>query len=71
MAHETQPRVLIVADDLTGSLDTSGPFAQQGLTTMVVAQPLDSDADAVSDARVVSINTDSRQLGSAAATDRV
>ncbi len=71
MAHETQPRVLIVADDLTGSLDTSGPFAQQGLTTMVVAQPLDSDADAVRDARVVSINTDSRHLGPAAAADRV
>ena len=71
MAHETQPRVLIVADDLTGALDTSGPFAQQGLTTMVVAQPLDSDADAVRDARVVSINTDSRQLEPAAAADRV
>ena len=71
MAHETQPRVLIVADDLTGALDTSGPFAQQGLTTMVMAQPLDSDADAVRDARVVSINTDSRHLGPAAAADRV
>jgi uncharacterized protein YgbK (DUF1537 family) len=71
MAHEGKTRVLIVADDLTGSLDTAGPFAQQGLTTMVVAQPLDSDADAVSDARVVSINTDSRHLQADAAADRV
>jgi len=71
MAHEAKSRVLIVADDLTGSLDTAGPFAQQGLATMVVAQPLDSDANAVSDARVVSINTDSRHLGADAAADRV
>ncbi len=71
MAHEAKSRVLIVADDLTGSLDAAGPFAQQGLATMVVAQPLDSDANAVSDARVVSINTDSRHLGADAAADRV
>jgi uncharacterized protein YgbK (DUF1537 family) len=38
---------------------------------MVVAQPLDSDADAVSDARVVSINTDSRHLEPAAAAEQV
>ena len=71
MAHEARQRVLIVADDLTGSFDTAGPFAEQGLATMVVAQPLDSDADAVSDARVVSINTDSRHLEPAVAAARV
>jgi len=71
MAHEARQRVLIVADDLTGSFDTAGPFAQQGLATMVVAQPLDCDADAVSGARVVSINTDSRHLEPAVAAARV
>ena len=71
MAHEALTRVLIVADDLTGSFDTAGPFAQQGLTTMVVAQPLDSAAEVVSNARVVSINTDSRHLEPAVAADRV
>ncbi len=71
MAHEKRTRVLIVADDLTGSLDTAGPFAAQGLTTMVAAQPLDSDAGAVTDADVVSINTDSRHLDPDAAAERI
>ena len=62
MGDEATSRVLIVADDLTGSLDTAGAFAEQGLTTVVVAQPLDCDEDAISEARVVSINTDSRHL---------
>ena len=59
---ETTSRVLIVADDLTGALDTAGPFAHQGLLTKVVAQPLQCDAESVADARVVSVNTDSRHL---------
>ena len=58
----TLARVLIVADDLTGALDTAGPFAQQGLVTKVVAQPMQCDADSLGGARVVSVNTASRHL---------
>ncbi|KPK33324.1 MAG: hypothetical protein AMJ66_05580, partial [Betaproteobacteria bacterium SG8_40] len=64
-------RVLIVADDLTGALDTAGPFAQQGLVTKVVAQPMQCDADSLGGARVVSVNTASRHLPADAAADRV
>jgi len=65
------PRVLIVADDLTGAMDTAGPFAQRGLKTMVVAQPLACDAAAVLAAQVVSLDTASRHLKPAEAAKRV
>ncbi len=71
MAHERLARVLIVADDLTGSFDTAGPFAEQGLPTMVVAQPLECEADDLRDAQVVAINTDSRHLEPVAAAEQV
>ncbi len=64
-------RVLIVADDLTGALDTAGPFAQEGLATKVVAQPMQCDAETVSGAQVVSVNTASRHLPADAAAARV
>ena len=60
--HSSSARVLIIADDLTGALDTAGPFAEQGVATKVVADPLESDPATVLDARVVSVNTDSRHL---------
>lgn len=55
-------RVLIVADDLTGAMDSAGPFAQIGVETWVVAAPLQADPDAFGSAQVVSVNTDSRHL---------
>jgi uncharacterized protein YgbK (DUF1537 family) len=63
--------VLIVADDLTGAMDTAGPFAQQGLKTMVVAQPLAFDAAVVAGAQVVSLDTASRHLNAADGAKRV
>ncbi len=71
MTSAVPARVLIVADDLTGALDTAGPFAQQGLVTKVVAQPLQCDPDSISGARVVSVNTASRHLPADAAAARV
>jgi uncharacterized protein YgbK (DUF1537 family) len=65
------PRVLIVADDLTGAMDTAGPFAQQGLKTIVVAQPLACDPALVAPAQVVSLDTASRHLKPADAAKRV
>lgn len=64
-------RVLIVADDLTGAMDTAGPFAQRGFKTMVVAQPLACDPAAVVSAQVVSLDTASRHLQPADAAKRV
>lgn len=65
------PRVLIVADDLTGAMDSAGPFAALGVETWVVAVPLRSDPASLKSARVVSVNTDSRHLSGAQAAARV
>ncbi len=45
----------IVADDLTGSMDSSGYFAGLGLSTVVLLEP-----SAISEADVVVVNTSSR-----------
>ena len=66
-----QPRVLIVADDLTGAMDSAGPFAARGIETWVVALPLRCDPAALKSARVVSVNTDSRHLPGPQAAVRV
>ena len=65
------PRVLIIADDLTGAMDAAGPFAARGIATWVVACPDDCNAQAVAGAQVVSVNTESRHLGAAQAAARV
>jgi D-threonate/D-erythronate kinase len=65
------PRVLIVADDLTGAMDSAGPFAAIGVETWVVAVPMQCDPAAIAGARVVSVNTDSRHLPAVQAATRV
>ncbi|HEV8261561.1 MAG TPA: four-carbon acid sugar kinase family protein [Burkholderiales bacterium] len=64
-------RVLIVADDLTGAMDSAGPFAGIGVETWVVAAPMQCDSVTIARARVVSVNTDSRHLPAAQAATRV
>ena len=71
MALSPSARVLIIADDLTGALDTAGPFAQRGLATKVVAQPLHCEADSVRGAQIVAVNSASRHLPADAAAERV
>ena len=66
-----QPRVLIVADDLTGAMDGAGPFAAAGVETWVVAVPMRCDPATLKSARVVSVNTDTRHLPAALAAARV
>jgi uncharacterized protein YgbK (DUF1537 family) len=65
------PRVLIVADDLTGAMDSAGPFAEIGVETWVVAAPMQCDPSTIVRANVVSVNTDSRHLPAAQAASRV
>ena len=64
------PRVLIVADDLTGAMDSAGPFASTGLETWVVAMPMRCDPASLKSACVVSVNTDTRHLSAAEAAKR-
>ncbi len=69
------PRVLIVADDLTGAMDSAGPFAALGVETWVVAVPPGKQGAghsiSLDNARVVSVNTDSRHLSAAQAAQRI
>jgi len=67
VAIDSAARVLIVADDLTGALDTAGAFASRGIATKVVAQPGAGDAESIRNAQVVAINTASRHLPAAEA----
>lgn len=65
------PRVLILADDLTGAMDSAGPFAAAGVETWVVATPMQCDPASLRSATVVSINTDSRHLPGPQAAARI
>jgi uncharacterized protein YgbK (DUF1537 family) len=65
------PRVLIVADDLTGAMDSAGPFAARGVETWVVAVPMRCDPASLKSARVLSVNTDTRHLSADQAAKRV
>jgi uncharacterized protein YgbK (DUF1537 family) len=65
------PRLIIVADDLTGAMDVAGPLAGRGLPTWVVACVEGCPAQALAAADVVSINADSRHLSEEQAARRV
>ncbi len=64
-----RPRLLIVADDLTGALDSAAPFAARGLATVVARHP--GALAALPDADVIAVSTASREGPVAAALDAV
>lgn len=55
-------KVAIVADDLTGALDTAAPFALRGLRVAAAVRPEGLEAAVQSGADVVVVNTASRGL---------
>jgi uncharacterized protein YgbK (DUF1537 family) len=61
----------IIADDLTGALDAAAPFAMRGIRTVVALTPTALPKALATDARVVSVSTDSRDIAPAAATRAV
>ncbi len=63
----TADRTLVVADDLTGAMDTGHSFAVRGYETVV---RLDSDFDAP-EAAVIVVDTDSRYVAGEEAASRV
>lgn len=65
------PRLIIVADDLTGAMDVAGPLASRGLPTWVMACVGGCTLEALAAAEVVSINADSRHLSEERAARRV
>ncbi|MDF2810648.1 MAG: four-carbon acid sugar kinase family protein [Microvirga sp.] len=54
------PLVAIVADDLTGALDATAPFAAEGFTTCVATSPSHLAAAIAEGAQVVAVSTGSR-----------
>lgn len=64
-------RLLIVADDLTGALDTAAPFAAAGRKVTVVADQRFVGEAMKSDADVITVTTRSREIPAKEARDRV
>jgi uncharacterized protein YgbK (DUF1537 family) len=65
------PKLLVIADDLTGANDTGVQFAGRGISTLVVtdaAGPLPGGADRF---EVLVVNTESRHLDPKSAAERV
>jgi uncharacterized protein YgbK (DUF1537 family) len=60
------PQLAIVADDLTGAADTGACFAAIGLATLIRLEPT-----AASNADVIIVSTESRDLDETAAADAV
>jgi uncharacterized protein YgbK (DUF1537 family) len=65
------PRLIIVADDLTGAMDVAGPLAARGMSTWAVASVGGCTRATLPAAEVVSINADSRHLSEERAAQRV
>jgi uncharacterized protein YgbK (DUF1537 family) len=55
------PKLLIIADDFTGSLDTGVQFAKRGINTLVTVLRAGT-ADLAADCQVLVVNTESRHL---------
>lgn len=65
------PRLLIIADDLTGANDTGVQFAKQGIPVLVSIRPDQCLRAFADDCQVLVANTESRHLSSHEAYQRV
>src|SRR5690606_13273759 len=54
--------LIILADDLTGALDSAAPFAARGMTTLVALSVDDIQAALVRSPDVLSVNLGSREV---------
>src|SRR4051794_18373465 len=64
-------RVVIVADDLTGTMDVAGPLADRGLSTLAVASHEGCKPAELETGAVISINADTRHLSPSDAARRI
>lgn len=63
-------QVTLIADDLTGALDSVAPFAERGFRTRVAPTPKQIEACLAADAEVIAVSTGSRHCAPAAAAAR-
>lgn len=68
--HELR-RLVIIADDLTGALDSAAPFAARGLSTIVATGPEGIVKALAANSQVVAVSTQSRDLAIQDAVERV
>lgn len=61
-------KLLIIADDATGALDSAAQFARQGFSTKFILCPQEIEGD---DTQVISLSTESRHMSPQAAYDTV
>ncbi len=64
-------KLLIVADDFTGSLDTGVHFAARGVSTRVFSESSCDVSSAAGDVQVIVVNSDTRHMSSSDAYDVV
>ena len=64
-------RLAVIADDLTGALDASAPFAVRGMATVVALGVEGLEAALASGADVIGVSTDSREIAPDAARQAV
>lgn len=64
-------KLLIVADDLTGTLDTGVQFVKQGVTVSVIMDPQSAEGAMMTDCEVLAVNSNSRHLSPEQAYDAV
>ena len=64
-------RLAVIADDLTGALDASAPFAACGLTTVVALGVDGLEAALATGADVIGVSTDSREIAPGSARQAV
>lgn len=64
-------KLLIIADDFTGALDTGVQFSKQGAKTLVTTDPKIDFASLGNDIEVLSVDTESRHITPGAAYERV
>jgi uncharacterized protein YgbK (DUF1537 family) len=65
------PRVLVIADDLTGALDAAAQFANSGVASCVLTAPESSLEEWFGRFEAVSINAETRHLDAARAAETV
>ena len=65
------PKLLVIADDLTGAADTAAQFAKQGIDTLVLVDSTHAWPAAAAECEVLIVNTESRHLSAEDAADRV
>ncbi|WP_113448141.1 four-carbon acid sugar kinase family protein [Rhizobium cremeum] len=58
------PKLCIIADDLTGALDSAAPFAGRGMQTAVAFEPEAVDEALATGAEIIAVSTRSREVAS-------